>query len=212
MKFFRRKGLICFVIVLFSIYNFYPSVAFAQRERVKVGFIGFKIDGVGDGVKRDITNGVLYLLAKKRFVEIVSPDEAILIVGREKIDSVLSYPSENEIMFLTAMLGVDYLFFGRFVNQGVDTNDVNLFGKFECFDRLKRKFHSVEITWRYENIDKEIKEIDKKFISKILPGGSVMPNLFFIIVLVLITVGTYTLIWELGSGSSGEGSELPTVQ
>ncbi len=212
MKFFRRKSLVCLVIVLFFVYEFYPAIVFAQREKIRVGFIGFKIDGVGEKVKKDITNGILYTLAKKRSVEIVSLEEAVLIVGREKIDSILSYPSDNEIMLLTTILGVDYLFFGRFVNQGVDTNDVNLFGKFECFDRLKRKFHTVEITWRYENVDKEIKEIDKKFVSKILPGGSVMPNLFFIIVLALLAIGTYALIWELGAGSSAEGGEPPTSQ
>lgn len=213
MKFFKRKGLIYFVIVSLIVYEFYPGVVFAQREKIRVGFIGFKFEGVGEKVKKDITNSVLYLLAGKRSVDIVSPEEAISIVGSEKINNVLSHPGEEEVALLTTMLGVDYLFFGNFINQGRDTNDVALFGRFECFDRPKRRFHTVEIFWRYENIDEEVKKIDKEFISKVLPkSGSMLPNLFFIIVLLLIVVGTYTLIWELGGGASEEGSQPVTTQ
>ncbi len=213
MRLFRKRFLIWFVVVSVIIYQFYPSVAFAQRDKVRVGFIGFKFEGVGKVAQKDITNSVLYLLAGKPSVDIVSPEEAVSIVGREKINSVLSLPSENEVVLLSHALGVDYLFFGNFVNQNADTNNVTLVGTFECFDRPKGRFHTVEITWRYENIDEEVKKIDKEFISKVLPKkGSVMPNVFFILVFALIIFGTYFLIWELGSGASEEVGVPPTTQ
>ncbi|CUS78780.1 hypothetical protein JGI14_11282 [Candidatus Kryptonium thompsonii] len=212
MRIFRKKSLVVFVILALLVYDFYPSLAYAQKEKVKVGFIGFKFEGVGVKVQRDITNSVLYLLAGKPSVEIVSPEEAVSIVGSEKINSVLSLPSENDVVILSHMLGVDYLFFGNFVNQGKDTNDVVLYGTFECFDRPKRRFHTVEITWRYEDIDSEVKKIDKEFISKVLPkSGGVFTSLFFIIVLGLVIIGTYTLVWGLG-GESQEAGAPPVAQ
>ncbi|MEN3038662.1 MAG: hypothetical protein ABDI07_05870 [Candidatus Kryptonium sp.] len=196
----------------FIIYEFYPGVAFA-RDKVRVGFIGFKFEGVGKKAQREITNSVLYLLAQKPSVELVSPEEAISIVGSEKINAILSLPSENEVVILSHMLGVDYLFFGNFVNQGGDTNNVMLYGTFECFDRPKRRFHTVEITWTYENIDEEVKRIDKEFISKVLPGGrSALTNLFFIIVLGLIVIGTYTLVWGLSAGETQDTGTPPVAQ
>lgn len=213
MKLFRKKFLIWFVIFSLVFYQFYPRIALAQRDKVRVGFIGFKFEGVGKKAQKDITNSVLYLLAGKPSVDIVSPEEAVSIVGSEKINNVLSLPSENEVVILSHMLGVDYLFFGNFVNQGADTNDVMLVGTFECFDRSKGRFHTVEITWRYENIDEEVKKIDKEFISKVLPKrGSAMPNVFFILVFVLIVFGTYFLIWELGGGASEQAGVPPTTQ
>lgn len=183
------------------------------RDKVRVGFIGFKFEGVGKKAQREITNSVLYLLAQKPSVELVSPEEAISIVGSEKINAVLSLPSENEVVILSHMLGVDYLFFGNFVNQGSDTNNVALYGTFECFDRPKRRFHTVEITWTYENINEEVKRIDKEFISKVLPGGrSALTNLFFIIVLGLIVIGTYTLVWGLSAGETQDTGTPPVAQ
>ncbi len=212
MKIFRKKYLIVFVILALIIYEFYPSLAYAQRDKVRVGFIGFKFEGVEHKVQRDITNSVLYLLAQKPSVEIVSPEEAVSIVGGEKINTVLSLPSESEVVLVSHMLGVDYLFFGNFVNQGSDTSDLVLYGTFECFDRPKRRIHTVEITWRYKDIDSEVKKIDKEFISKVLPkSGGALTNLFFIIVLGLIIIGTYTLVWGLG-GESQESGSPPVAQ
>lgn len=207
MRIFRKKSLIVFVILALIVYDFYPSLVYAQRDKVRVGFIGFKFEGVGLKAQRDITNSVLYLLAGKSSVEIVSPEEAVSIVGREKINSVLSLPTENEVIILSHMLGVDYLFFGNFVNQGKDTNDVILYGTFECFERPKGRFHTVEITWRYDDINNEVKKIDKEFISKVLPkSGSAFTSLFFIIVLGLVIIGTYTLVWGLGGESQDSGT------
>ncbi|MCX7762944.1 MAG: hypothetical protein RMJ81_08790 [Candidatus Kryptonium sp.] len=212
MKIFRKKSFIIFLILAFIIYEFYPVATFA-RDKVRVGFIGFKFEGVGKKAQREITNSVLYLLAQKPSVELVSPEEAISIVGSEKINAVLSLPSENEVVILSHMLGVDYLFFGNFVNQGSDTNNVALYGTFECFDRPKRRFHTVEITWTYENINEEVKRIDKEFISKVLPGGrSALTNLFFIIVLGLIVIGTYTLVWGLSAGETQDTGTPPVAQ
>lgn len=213
MKFFRKKFLVAFVILSLVVYDFYPTLVFAQQDKVKVGFIGFKFEGVGRKAQRDITNSVLYLLAQKPAVEIVSPEEAVSIIGSEKINAVLSLPTENEVVLLSHMLGVDYLFFGNFVNQGSDTSNVMLYGTFECFDRPKRRFHTVEISWKYENIEEEVKKIDKEFISKVLPSrGSALTNLFFIIVLGLLIVGTYTLVWGLSGNETQDTGSSPITQ
>ncbi|CUT02227.1 hypothetical protein [Candidatus Kryptobacter tengchongensis] len=213
MRFFRKKFVVIFTILSLVVYDFYPTVVFAQRDKIKVGFIGFKFEGVGKKVQRDITNNVLYLLARKPSVEIVPPEEAIALVGSEKINAILSLPSENEVVLLSHMLGVDYLFFGNFVNQGNDTNNVMLYGTFECFDRPKRRFHTVEITWTYENIEEEVRKIDKEFVSKVLPSrGSALTNLFFIIVLGLLVIGTYTLVWGLSAGESQDTGSSPVTQ
>jgi|FaiFalFF_MnMetaG_3_1042247.scaffolds.fasta_scaffold13223_2 hypothetical protein len=214
MKFFRNRILVVFAIFSLLIYEFTPSFIFAQqRGRPRVGFIGFKFDGVSEKTKREITNGILYLLAKKPSIEIVSPEEAVKLVGSDKINSVLSYPAENDVIILSHMLGVDYLFFGSFVNQGKDTNDVFLVGRFECYDKLNSRFHTVDITWRYDNIDEGVKKIDRDFIRKILPrGASIMTSLFFIIVLGLIIIGTYTLIWGLSGTPESDSGVPPTTQ
>ncbi len=150
-----------------------PAVAVGmprQERLVSVAFLGIAFTETQPDVEATIISDLLAMMRLEQGLVVSPPSQLRELIGRERLEKLLSALKNEEMFALADELGVEYIFAGRLANKSDDPQRTLLVGDFKRFDRTTRQSFTIEIARYYHDFGEELRRIHREFVLSIVPS------------------------------------------
>jgi len=184
-----------------------PQGAYAKGSAVKVVFLGFRYENVSPEMQNRIEVRILGMLYQKESVQVLSPSQAVQLLGSERVNTVLTTSSTDSLRSVCSSLNADYVITGQLKTLGRDTVRPVLEGQIIRYDKQEDGFRTVDVLRHYDEFDLVLADIQRNLIDTINSGEQTFLQRYMPLIAVgLVVVGGFILLLTSSTSSSNSGT------
>jgi hypothetical protein len=205
-----KTALVFLLILTTTLYQVLPSLASAQKDKLRVAFLGIKFVNVPQETQDSLLWRITAMLESEKSFVLTKPDAFRITYGREKLAELVEKQDPQSFLEFARQFQFDHVFSGFLTNDSSDENRPFLVGELNRYDLRTGHVNTYKIRQDYDKIGDDLVRFREQYVKALSIAKNPQRNPWSIVLVAGIVVAAVIAFSSLGGGGGqGESGETP---